>query len=167
MWTASRPIRRWVIRDRRPRARALDPQCMPAASDRWPPRPGARNHGLLPSASGRPVQLSKSVRSPGSLAETLCTPAGRTADLKRNPIACRWSQRGRADFRHGMVRWWLPPTHSSWGCRDVCVSTVSIVIRRDRRVLCRMRNSQFDATIVATISSRPRWMVLIRWSGRC
>ena len=128
---------------------------------------GARNHGLLPSASGRPVQLSKSVRSPGSLAETLCTPAGRTADLKRNPIACRSSQRGRADFRHGMVRWWLPPTHSSWGCRDVCVSTVSIVIRRDRRVLCRMRNSQFDATIVATISSRPRWMVLIRWSGRC
>src|SRR5215467_2558322 len=60
-----------------------------------------------------------------------------------------------------MVRWCAPPTHSSWGCRDVCVSTVSIVVRGDGRVLRRMRNSQFDATIVATISCRRRRMVCV------
>ena len=39
------------------------------------------------------------------------------------------------------------------GCSDVCVSTVSIVRGRDRRVL---QNSQFVATLIDEISSRRR-----------
>ena len=53
----------------------------------------------------------------------------------------------------GIVR---TATHSSWSCRGVCVSTVSIVRRGDRRGLRRMRNSQFDASPVADIRSRRR-----------